>query len=69
VNSQRKLKLASLSQPGPAKAMVGQASFLAWASPGQLWQGQAGLGQVRPAQAGLGWPKQDSFFARAIEVT
>ena len=30
--------------------------------PGQLWQGQAGLGQGRPAQAGLGWPKQDIFL-------
>jgi len=42
--------------------MLGQASFLAWAGPGQLWQGQAGLGQVRPAQAGLGWPEQDIFL-------
>ena len=42
--------------------MLGQASFLAWAGPGQLWQGQAGLGQVRPAQASLGWPKQDTFL-------
>jgi len=62
VNSQRKLKLASLSRPGPAKAMLGQASFLAWAGAVQLRQGQAGLGQVRPAQAGLGWPKQDIFL-------
>jgi len=62
VNSQKKLKLASLSRPGPAKAMLGQASFLAWAGPGQLWQGQASLGQVRPAQAGLGWPEQDIFL-------
>jgi len=62
VNSQRKLKLASLSQPGPAKARLGQASFLARAGPGQLWQGQASLGQVRPAQACLGWPEQDIFL-------
>ena len=27
-----------------------------------LWQDQAGLDQVRPAQAGLGWPKQDIFL-------
>jgi len=42
--------------------MLGQASFLAWAGPGQLWQGQASLGQVGPAQAGLGWPEQDIFL-------
>ena len=42
--------------------MLGQASFLAWAGPGQLWQGQAGLGQVRPAQASLGSPEQDIFL-------
>jgi len=58
VNSQRKLKLASLLQPGLAKAMLGKASFLAWAGPGQLrqgqGQGQADLGQVRSAQASLG---------------
>ena len=46
--------------------MLGQASFLAWSGPGQLWQGQAGLGQVRPAQAGLGWPEQDIFFAWVV---
>ena len=60
--------MASLSQPGPAKAMLGQASFLAWAGPGQLWQGQAGLGQVRPAQASLSRPKQDIFLHGAIET-
>ena len=32
--------------------MLGQANFLAWAGPGQLWQGQAGLG----------WPEQGIFL-------